>query len=37
MHPPALFACRGDGSGERAIETLNRALLARHAMAKCGR
>jgi dipeptidyl aminopeptidase/acylaminoacyl peptidase len=31
-HPPALFACRGDGSGERAIETLNRALLARHAM-----
>jgi dipeptidyl aminopeptidase/acylaminoacyl peptidase len=32
MHPPALFACRGDGSGERAIETLNRALLARHAM-----
>ena len=32
MHPPALFACRGDGSGERAIETLNRALLARHAI-----
>jgi len=32
MHPPALFACRGDGSGERAIETLNRALLARHAL-----
>ena len=32
MHPPALFACRGDGSGERAIESLNRALLARHAM-----
>ena len=31
MHPPALFAARGDGSGERAIETLNRALLARHA------
>ena len=31
-HPPALFACRGDGSGERAIETLNRALLARHAL-----
>ena len=31
-HPPALFACRGDGSGERAIDTLNQALLARHAM-----
>ena len=32
MHPPALFACRSDGSGERAIERLNRALLARHAL-----
>ncbi|MET0344814.1 MAG: S9 family peptidase [Casimicrobiaceae bacterium] len=31
MHPPALVAGRGDGSGERAIETLNRALLGRHA------
>ena len=31
-HPPALFACRGDGGGERSIETLNRALLARHAI-----
>ena len=28
----ALFALRGDGSGERAIESLNRALLARHAL-----
>jgi len=32
MHPPALFACRGDGSNARPIETLNRALLARHAL-----
>ena len=32
MHPPALFACAGDGSGERPIESLNRALLARHAL-----
>jgi len=31
MYPHALFAARGDGSGERAIETTNRALLARHA------
>jgi len=31
-HPPALFACRADGSGERGIETVNRALLARHAL-----
>ena len=31
-HPPALFACRGDGADERAIERLNRALLARHAL-----
>ncbi len=32
MHPPALFACRSDGAGEHSIESLNRALLARHAM-----
>ncbi len=32
-HPPALFAAQGDGTGERPIESLNRALLARHA---CG-
>ena len=32
--PPALFACRADGSSERCIETLNRALLARHALAE---
>ena len=32
LHPPALFACRADGSGERAIEQVNRALLARHAL-----
>jgi dipeptidyl aminopeptidase/acylaminoacyl peptidase len=32
MSPPALFAVRGDGSGERALETFNRALLARHAL-----
>ena len=31
-HPPALFAARGDGADERAIESLNRALLARHAL-----
>lgn len=30
-HPPDLFASRSDGSGERAIEALNRRLLARHA------
>ncbi len=30
-HPPAIFACRADGSDERSIETVNRALLARHA------
>ncbi len=29
--PPAIYACHADGSGERPIETLNRALLARHA------
>ena len=33
-HPPQLFAARGDGSASRAIETLNRALLARHAQGK---
>jgi dipeptidyl aminopeptidase/acylaminoacyl peptidase len=32
LHPPALFACRADGSAERQIETLNRALLGRHAV-----
>jgi dipeptidyl aminopeptidase/acylaminoacyl peptidase len=31
-HPPRLFAVRGDGEGERAIENLNGALLARHAL-----
>jgi dipeptidyl aminopeptidase/acylaminoacyl peptidase len=31
-HPPQLFAVRGDGSSERAIERLNEALLARHAL-----
>ncbi len=31
ISPPALFSARGDGSGERALETFNRALLARHA------
>ncbi len=30
MHPPALFAAHGDGSAERALETMNRAVLARH-------
>ncbi|MEO6748986.1 MAG: S9 family peptidase, partial [Casimicrobiaceae bacterium] len=30
-HPPALFAARADGSGERSIESLNAALLGRHA------
>ena len=29
-HPPAVFAARGDGTDERAIETLNRALMAGH-------
>jgi dipeptidyl aminopeptidase/acylaminoacyl peptidase len=28
-HPPALFAIQSDGKGERPIESLNRALLAR--------
>jgi dipeptidyl aminopeptidase/acylaminoacyl peptidase len=31
-HPPRVFAARGDGSDERAIESLNVALLARHAL-----
>ncbi|HVO90233.1 MAG TPA: S9 family peptidase [Casimicrobiaceae bacterium] len=31
-YPPALFAAQGDGSKERSIEALNRALLARHAL-----
>jgi dipeptidyl aminopeptidase/acylaminoacyl peptidase len=31
-HPPQVFAARGDGGGERAIEHLNDALLARHAL-----
>jgi dipeptidyl aminopeptidase/acylaminoacyl peptidase len=31
-HPPSLYACRGDGSGERAIESLNRALMSRHSV-----
>ncbi len=30
-HPSALFAVRADGSSERPIESLNSALLARHA------
>jgi dipeptidyl aminopeptidase/acylaminoacyl peptidase len=30
-HPPALFAAHGDGTAVRTIETLNRALMARHA------
>jgi dipeptidyl aminopeptidase/acylaminoacyl peptidase len=29
-HPTTLVAARGDGTGTRGIETLNRALLARH-------
>ena len=32
LHPAALFAARADGSGERPLESLNRALLARHAL-----
>ena len=31
QYPPALFAARGDGSGERQIESQNRALLSRYA------
>jgi dipeptidyl aminopeptidase/acylaminoacyl peptidase len=30
MSPPSVYAANGDGSGERAIESLNRALLARY-------
>ena len=36
MYPGAVFASRGDGSGERPIESQNRALLARHALGKVG-
>jgi dipeptidyl aminopeptidase/acylaminoacyl peptidase len=32
--PPALFACAANGMNERPIETLNRALLARHALGR---
>jgi dipeptidyl aminopeptidase/acylaminoacyl peptidase len=32
MHPPALFACHADGTDVRSIESVNRALLARHAL-----
>ena len=32
QHPPALFACAADGSDERALESTNDALLARHAL-----
>ena len=32
--PPALFAARSDGTGERQLDTHNRALLARHALAE---
>ena len=28
-HPPALFAIQSDGTGERSIESLNRALMGR--------
>jgi dipeptidyl aminopeptidase/acylaminoacyl peptidase len=31
-HPTALFAARGDGAAARGIESMNRALLARHAL-----
>lgn len=34
MHPPALFACRSDGSDERSIEDLNRTLLERHRLSE---
>ncbi|MEP6657210.1 MAG: S9 family peptidase [Betaproteobacteria bacterium] len=34
MHPPALFACRSDGSDEHSIEDLNRALLERHRLSE---
>jgi len=32
IHPTTLVAARGDGTATRTIETLNRALLARHAL-----
>jgi dipeptidyl aminopeptidase/acylaminoacyl peptidase len=32
MHPAALFACAGDGQSERPIDSLNRAILSRHAL-----
>jgi dipeptidyl aminopeptidase/acylaminoacyl peptidase len=35
-HPPALFAAAGDGRSERPIESLNRALLERHALGDVG-
>ncbi|HVE48150.1 MAG TPA: S9 family peptidase [Casimicrobiaceae bacterium] len=31
-YPPRLFAIRADGTGERAIESLNAALLARYSL-----
>ncbi|HET7260517.1 MAG TPA: S9 family peptidase [Casimicrobiaceae bacterium] len=31
-HPAALFACDGDGGGERPIETLNQGVMDRHAL-----
>ena len=31
-HPPALFAADGEGKNERSLESLNRPLLARHAL-----
>ena len=34
QHPPALFACARDGRGERSIEALNRAHLARYAFGR---
>src|SRR5262249_7949174 len=32
VHPPALFACRSDGSAEHPIDDLNRSLLRKHAL-----
>lgn len=31
-HPPALFACNGDGGAERQLESLNETLMHRHAL-----
>jgi len=31
-HPPQLFTARGDGAAGRTIDTMNRTLLARHAL-----